>query len=157
MKAKLFLLALPAALALGALAAAGGVQQFCVHDTANSTGRPALLTCTGSLSVWQNDTCLTVHNVPAGSAGVFFFGRDRMDPVMIGVGKLCISGTGNVYRILPATVAGRDCCAGCNLDLKSYPAAVIQPGDTWYFQFLFADRDSGERNTSNGLAVTFVR
>ena len=154
MKAKLFLLALPAALALGTLAMAGDVQQFCVPANLNSTGRPATLTCTGTGTIHLNDTCLNVTNVPRGSAGLFFFSDTPRRPLPFGAGNLCIGG--NVHR-LPAVVA--DPYNSAHLpDLVRQPEArVIQAGTTWYFQYLFWDHGAGNRNLSNGLQIDFTQ
>jgi hypothetical protein len=153
MKAKTYLLALPAALALGALASAQDVQRFCPPNP-NSTGSPAVLACGGSASIRMNDTCLQVFSVPRGSTGLFLFGDTRQRALPFGAGNLCV--TGDVHR-LPPVLADSHCCAHYDVDLWYAPETrFIQAGETWHFQYLYWDHGAGQRNLSSGLAITFA-
>jgi len=129
----------------------GGVL-FCEANV-NSTGSPAQISSNGLCSVAQNSFTLSATPVPAGP-GLFFFsaGQLRTD-VPLYNGVRCIGPS--VVRL--PVVSSSLGTASHTLDFTSGTAAVIQPGQTWHFQYWFRDVPGGgsQANTSNGLSVAF--
>ncbi len=109
----------------------------------NSTGIGASLIATGSSSISRQDLLLTTNNLPAGIAGLTFFGLEEgLAP--LGNGNICVSGT--LHR-LPVQVSNSDGCFSLPLDFGVSPGANLLVGDlihvqTWY-------RDPGVGANSN--------
>lgn len=138
-----------------------GVMTFCT-STVNSTGGEARIGFTGSVSVAANDLTLTAEGAPASSFGIFLQSPDEgFTPAAAGTLCLGAQTLGFVVRLgaLQTDALG---CASSAFDntMPAPPVPHVAPGETWYFQFVYRDLNSGGTpvfNFSDGLAVTFCQ
>ncbi len=124
----------------------------------NSTGAGARLTAEGSPVVADGELYLAIDNVPPGEPGLLFLASQPATPPYadLGQGQLCIGSP--LLRLLSTfSVANSFGHVATQLDFSALPAgAVIQPGSTWYLQYVFRDHNFGATtNTSSAIAVTF--
>ncbi len=139
------------------VASCGDTSTFC--DTAsNSTGGPALAGASGSLVVADNALLLSVSHLPTNEFGYFLCSDSTtFVPGFSGSqGNLCLGAP--IVRFAGDVVSsGIYGDVTLDPDLSDLPmGTVFQPGETWYFQFWFRDKNPGQTsNTSNGIAVTF--
>lgn len=129
---------------------------------ANSTGAPARIVAVGSVDVSLDRLELRCEGLPAGTVGVFLYGRDEAFlPGHAGtVGTLCLAApfTRDPLGALQATQAGGVRRA---LDLASVPLpggpTSVAPGDTLRVQYWYRDTTplGGTANSSDGVRLTF--
>ena len=127
----------------------------------NSTGAGALLTATGTTSVFADNLVLTTTSLPTGQLGLYLMGANPIN-ITFGDGIRCVggslrrfpiqnSGAGGVMTLGPGIV---------NYTIANFaPAFWITSGQTWRFQNWY--RDPGgpcgtNFNLSNPIAVTFT-
>lgn len=141
---------------LGIDANCGATLPFC-RGGVNSTGWSGRLYGTGSLVAGQPDQLqLSMYNCPSGSLGWFIMGRSS-GSLPFGSGELCIHPGGlGLIRISQSTMVSPHGTLDLSLaDVSPQITSLIQPGSTWYFQFLFDDIATASVNTTNALQVTF--
>jgi len=125
---------------------------FCEANP-NSSGGAASMSSNGLCGVAQNQFALTAQPVPDGF-GVFFFSAGQLQtPLPLYNGLRCI-GPGVVRLPVAASSLGS---VTQQLDFSSGAAAVIEPGQTFHFQYWFRDVPGGGllANLSDGLSVAF--
>jgi hypothetical protein len=144
-------------------APAGGAQfgfadafVYCTA-TPNSTGRPAAIDWTGSLSIADNTFTLLVRSAPPLTTGIFIYGVDTAQ-YPVGDGFLCVSpfipGFVALQPGAPPNAAG---VVRRRLDFTALSGAgIITPGVTRYFQYMYRDSSPAGVNFSDGLAATFA-
>lgn len=125
-------------------------------STANSSGLPATISYSGSLSVGANDLVLEAQNCSSSpTPGLFYYGTQAVS-LPFGNGTRCVGGT--VQR-LPVLVTSALGSASYAVDITSPPQSTgqISAGETWYFQFWFRDPAAGGSffDLSNALELTF--
>ncbi|MCB9915298.1 MAG: hypothetical protein H6828_09130 [Planctomycetes bacterium] len=121
----------------------------------NSTGVGALLSGSGTSSVFNDDLVLTVSNMPTGQFGIVYFGSTAIGPFPFGDGLRCVGG--GVVRFGP-----KNSGAGGSI---SYGPGLIGGGAPWvpfstvrfqgWYRDPFGPCGNGF-NLSNALAVTFT-
>jgi len=121
----------------------------------NSVGAGARIDVRGSASVAGNDMALTASELPAQRNGVFVFGNQSQQ-TPFGSGLLCVGGTS--YRMSPL----QSDLLGVATEVIDFQSPLpkfqaLQPGTTWYFQFLYRDPAFGgaQYNTSDAVEVQF--
>ncbi|MCB9915299.1 MAG: hypothetical protein H6828_09135 [Planctomycetes bacterium] len=121
----------------------------------NSTGAGALLTGSGTSSVFNDDLVLTVTNLPTGQFGIVYFGNNAIGPFPFGDGLRCVGG--GVIRFAPKNSG----TAGT----ISYGPGLIGGGAPWApfqtvrFQGWYRDPSGpcgNGFNLSNALSVIFT-
>ena len=126
-------------------------------STPNSTGQPAHLSTSGSVSVLKNDLVLHADPVPDGF-GLFFYGPAEVQ-LPLADGFLCV-GAGSVgHARLPATLSsGGVLTTSLDLTNPPFPAATIGVLGTWNFQAWFRDVAAGGTgaNLSDARRFTFL-
>jgi hypothetical protein len=129
----------------------GGVS-FC-ESNVNSSGSPAVISSNALCTLAANQFALTAQPVPD-TPGVFFFSPSRLvEAVPLYNGLRCIGPS--LFRL--PVIQGSGGVAGYALDFTTGPAAQMQPGETWHFQYWFRDvaGGGGGANLSDGLSVAF--
>lgn len=130
-------------------------DNYCTAN-ANSSGAPAAMTSTGSVSITSNDLTLFCTSAPSSQFGLFFYGPNQTK-FPLGDGILCV--TGSIFRLAPPILTTGTGTASRALDITSPPAPIgqITPGSSWNFQFWFRDPGVGTAgyNLSDGLSITF--
>jgi hypothetical protein len=120
----------------------------------NSAGPGASIQGLGSNGLAANSLQLLAVNCPPQVNGIFFFGTAQTQ-TPLGNGVRCAGGS--IFRF-PITQTNLFGDATQTVNLQSLPGgALIQPGDTRYFQFWFRDIPGGGAGTnlSNTLRVQF--
>ena len=121
----------------------------------NSEGNSAIISSLGTGRVWANDLVLTVEAGPRNQFGLFFYGPDQIS-LPFGEGLRCVGG--GIYRlpVVHLDTFGNGAYSLDNTDPPE-PAAQIEPGDTWNFQFWYRDPPGGPSgfNFTGGLEVLF--
>jgi len=134
-----------------------GVMRYCT-STPNSTGSPAYIQMTGSMTFSVADTQLTVLHAPPGNVGVFFYGKDKAQ-IPFGNGTLCISPLDHgLYTLRPPVVISRTGQADKLVDFRALlDGGRMADHSTWSFQFWYRDPEGGGSGTnlSNALRATF--
>ena len=118
----------------------------------NNTGAAANFRVYGSAHPADNRLVLDVDNLPTFATGQFILSTTAQN-FPLGNGTLCL---GQPLLRLGSTVGNSwlQGAVGFELDLTTLPGGtVLQPGQTWYFQYWY--RDAGSTNFSNAEAVTF--
>ena len=121
--------------------------------TANSTGAPAEIFASGSLSVAANDLVFTASPVPD-DFGVFFYGNMQLANVPFGDGFRCVGGS--VFRFPPALAVNNTLeVATDNTNLP--PGGGFVATLTRNFQAWYRDPAAGGAgfNLSTAVSVTF--
>jgi len=123
--------------------------------TVNSTGAPATIASNGQCSVAANQFVLTSSSVPNG-LGLFFFSDGLLnhgEGVPFFNGVRCVGPAVSRLPVLQA-VGG---VAQTSVDFTTGPAAQIQAGETWHFQYWYRDVAGGgaQVNVSEALTVAF--
>lgn len=131
----------------------GGVRSC--DASVNSTGAAATIASNGQCAVSSNQFVLTSSSVPSG-LGLFFFSGGLLNhgqgvPFFNGV--RCV---GPAISRLPV-VQSAGGVAQTAVDFTTGPAAQIQPGQTWHFQYWYRDLAGGgtQVNVSEALTVAF--
>ena len=134
-----------------------GVQRYC-FATQNSTGKPAWMSLSGSLSTTLQDTVLEANDCPPGSMGVFLCGENKTQ-LPFANGMLCVSPSVHGLHVMDAPVlVSRTGSASVAVDFAKLPLdGRLADQLTWSFQFWFRDAAAGGAgaNLSNALRVTF--
>ncbi|MCP3915757.1 MAG: hypothetical protein GY711_09395 [bacterium] len=144
--------------------AIGSTPDACNPPVPNSTGQPAEIAASGSLSLADMDVRLTVDNVPAGQFGYFFTAQGlSFVPAPGGsAGNLCV--VGNYGRYIDASQlhvgqgVGSPVPAGGlqvgNIAVPQNPPLPAFTPETWYFQAW--NRDGATSNFSNVVRLAFT-
>ena len=87
---------------------------------------------------------------------MFYFGGSQVQ-LPFGNGTRCVGNSGSGVFRLPVTYANAYGNVEHPVDFLNGPAAVIQAGDTWYFQSWYRDPAAGGAffDLTDGLAITF--
>jgi hypothetical protein len=124
---------------------------FCA-STNNSTGQPAVISYTGSVSVAANTFTLVCSGLPPNTNGLFFYGQTEIQQAF-GNGFRCAGGS--VFRLGVQQASP----AGVMTRLLDFPNAPGSPGvgTTAKFQCWYRNVAAGGAgfNLSNGLSATF--
>lgn len=143
----------------------GGLgTSYCSPAVANSTGNPATIEASGSLSVAANDVTLTADDLPQSSFGFFLTSRTQglvMNPGG-SMGTLCLGGSIGRY-VGPGQIKNSGAVGSyfLDLDLTQTPTptglVAIATGETWNFQSWYRDAVGGvaTSNFTNGVSLTF--
>jgi FG-GAP repeat protein len=121
----------------------------------NSTGSPAVLAALGSAVVADRRLLLSVHDAPAGTFGLFFFGPTQVQ-LPLGGGTLCVGG--QLERLAPVAITGD---SGATMHTVDFSDSVVTTnlleGSTWNFQMWFRDKAGGPvgSNLSNAVELVF--
>ena len=121
----------------------------------NSVGPGARIDAAGFPSLVFGDLDLLVSGAPPQSFGIFAMGP-QAGSGPAGEGELCISGP---LQRLGVTQVDAQGDASLDLAFGAQPlAALLQPGDTWHFQFFHRDLAGGVPviDTSDAIRVTFL-
>lgn len=142
----------------------GPGTNFC-NANANSTGSPAVMSVTSSLSVAGNDTVLTCGTMPMNSFGFFLTSSAQGFVANPGgsMGNLCLSGAIGRY-VGPGQIqnSGQVGEVSLAIDLSMHPTpnglVQVVAGETWNFQAWYRDAVMGQAtsNFSDGLEMTFI-
>ena len=118
----------------------------------SSTGHAATFRAYGSSDIDDDRLYLDVDNLPKFQWGQFVM-SESTDLLPVADGFLCL-GAPHVRLGSTVTNSWVQGAVGVELDLANLPdATVLQPGETWYFQYWY--RDGASSNFSNALGVTF--
>jgi len=120
----------------------------------NSTGQPALISHTGTVSVAANDFTLVCAGLPANTNGLFYYGTTETQQVF-GNGYRCVNGSVFRLGIQSASAGG---VMTRLLDIPNLPlAGAVTAGSTKKFQCWYRNPAAGGAgfNLSNGLSATF--
>jgi glucose/arabinose dehydrogenase len=135
-------------------------SNYCVANS-NSTGHPAVIGSSGSLSISSNDLVLNARDCPRNKFGIFFYGPAQID-IPFGNGHLCVGAGGlGIFRLDPAVQISGLGIATRPVDYTVPPSnsgpGQITPGATWNFQFWYRDPFAGGAafNTTDGLSILF--
>jgi choice-of-anchor B domain-containing protein len=131
------------------------VSNYCLVNP-NSSGFPALISYTGTLTIANNDFGLTADQCPSNQFGIFFYGPSQTE-TPFGNGFMCINGGVKRFPVTSTDVFGQ---ASFTVDFTNLPAGdQIDPGETVNFQFWFRDPMGGGAafNLTNGLEVQFCQ
>ncbi len=134
------------------------VNAYCKSEP-NSTGTPALLSHSGSVSVMHNDLTLQASGCPSHEKGVFFYGG-APTALPFGDGTLCITAGSAAYFRFSPVLTDTDGLAQQSIDLASPPqlSGTITHDSTWFFQFWYTDTGStGGFNLSDALEIRFCQ
>lgn len=135
--------------------ATGIGANYCVTSQ-NSTGMAATIEAIGSSSAAAQSLQLQARDLPALQPSVFYFGGSQVQ-LPFGNGTRCVGNSGSGVFRLPVTYANAYGNVEHPVDFLNGPAAVIQAGDTWYFQSWYRDPAAGGAffDLTDGLAITF--
>jgi len=124
----------------------------------NSTGMPALISTSGSVSLAANNLRLQAGPVESNQPGIFYYGPDQIQ-VPFGDGFRCIGGTpGSIVRMFPFSVSDAGGVLSFTVD-NTLPVHVqFVPGATLNFQAWFRDPSAcmSGFNLSDALSLVFV-
>ncbi len=138
-------------------------EQLCSPAELNSTGAPGELAAVGSVFVADNDVTLLAVSLPPQQFGFFVTSQTpgAVPNLGGGQGTLCVVGNIGRYtrpgQLLNSGPFGQTSLA---LDLWETPQpsglVVVQPGDTWYFQFWHRDANpTATSNFTSSLGLSF--
>lgn len=145
--------------------AGGGTGvNFCGPAVPNSSGFPATMTASGSITVADNNLTISATDLPQNSFGFFLTSTTQNTVGQPGgsQGVLCLGGS--VGRFVgPGQIQNSGALGEISLalDLSQQPTPTglvqVQPGETWSFQAWFRDAVGGQvtSNFTDGLEVTF--
>ncbi|MCY2961566.1 MAG: integrin alpha [Planctomycetota bacterium] len=120
----------------------------------NSTGQPALISNTGTVSIAANNFTLVCSGLPPSTNGLFYYGGTEIQQTF-GNGYRCVGGT--VFRLGVQQASP----GGVMTRLLNFPSlggmGTINSGSTWKFQCWYRNPAAGGAgfNLSNGLSATF--
>lgn len=139
-----------------AFAQTAGTFNYCT-STPNSTGHACTINAFGSVSVSTNNFALLARGTVPNATGMFMYGRTQAQ-YPLGDGFLCIDPFNpGVFGLRPWVHANGAGFAGTQVHFKDLlPPALITPGSTWYFQFIYRDAGTQRFNTSDALGATFT-
>lgn len=128
---------------------------------ATSLGAGALLGACGAASVSADDLVLVSTLLPPQAFDVLFMGAGTGDPLPMGDGLRCVTGTLYRFPVTRADPSGKvvhaDLVAQASASFP--PGGQITAGSTWYFQDWFRDPQGpcgAASNVTNAVRVTFV-
>jgi len=126
----------------------------------NSSGAAGLIQASGSQSLFASSLTLDATNLPPLSLGYFIFSESQGFSTGLGGGQgnLCLSG--GIFR-LSNFIQSSGFTGQVNFPVPFNglpPAATLNAGETWNFQYWFRDASGGTAtsNTTDGVSVTFV-
>jgi hypothetical protein len=145
--------------------AGGGLgTTYCTPGVSNSTGSPATIEATGSLTVASNDVTLTAESLPNNAFGFFLTSRTQgLVPNAGGsAGNLCLGGSIGRY-VGPGQIQNSGTVGSFDLalDLPMTPTptglVAIVAGETWNFQAWHRDSVGGAAtsNFTDAVSLTF--
>ncbi|MBL8862219.1 MAG: hypothetical protein JNK02_09415, partial [Planctomycetes bacterium] len=123
--------------------------------TPNSSGVPAALSITGSLSVAAGEAALRVAGLPFPTRGQFLMGRNSSF-LPFGNGHLCIDMFSGIHRV--PGLASSDAGGNAAMPIPFAQLATqygFRPGTTYRFQFWFRDAVGAGFNLSDVAAASF--
>jgi len=125
---------------------------YCVA-TNNSTGQPALMSYTGTVSIAANNFALVCTGLPSSAFGLFYYGPNETQQVF-GNGFRCVSGS--VWRLGVQQANNGVMTRAINYG-NLPPGGQITPGLTRKFQCWYRNPAAGGAgyNLSNGLSASF--
>ena len=136
---------------------------YCVANS-NSTGRPGMITVTGSPFAADNSFALTASGLPTASFGYFLTSRTQgfVANPSGSAGNLCLSGSIGRY-VGPGEIqnSGPSGSFTLALDLTQVPQpngfVAVVAGETWNYQTWFRDAIGGSAtsNFTDGVSVSF--
>lgn len=138
-------------------------EPYCNPSVLNSSGAPATLTGSGSLTASDNDYLLTAESLPANQFGFFLCSQTA---AVIGqpggsIGVLCLGGS--IGRVVGGQILNSGPLGAFSIDaniaalpIPTGPVAA-QAGETWHFQAWFRDIENGQAtsNFTDGWRVTW--
>jgi len=135
--------------------------RYCVSSP-NSQGVGARISTSGTLSIADDTFQVDVAGAIGSEFGIFFYGPQEAS-AEFGAGVLCVgAGATGLFRLLPPILADPSGAASRLVDFGSPPAGsgpgLIQPGDTWNFQYWYRDplaAGGSGFNTSDAVSATF--
>ena len=129
-------------------------ENYCVSFPNSFSASGAKISYTGSGSISDNDTVLTVSDCP-NTFGIFLMADSEGFQAPFYNGVLCLGGS--LIRLNPLVKASGNQNSRA-LDFNgSGPESQILAGQTWYFQYFFRDAGQGaDNNLSDGLKATFA-
>ena len=148
----------------GVITITEGVGSIVCAGNANSTGVGADLRACGSSVVADNDTTLTLANLPSNQTVLLVNSRETILVANPGgsQGDLCIGSLAMGRHVNDILNSGASGTASLALDLANVPTnlgrTAVLAGDTWYWQAWYRDVDGGGAPTSNfssAICVTF--
>ena len=144
---------------LNRAAGGGGLGTNYCSSNPNSTGQTAALTASGSAMVASNNLTFVVSAMPQNKFGYLLMSATQdFVPLFGGTqGNLCL-GQPLLRFAKFVQNSGTSGSISFSPDLTNLPqGTVIQPGETWNFQYWYRDVNGGSptSNTSNGLAIDF--
>lgn len=126
----------------------------------NSSGAAGVIQASGSQSLFASSLTLDAANLPTLSLGYFIFSESQGFATGLGGGQgnLCLSG--GIFR-LSNFIQSSGFTGQVNFPVPFNglpPAATINAGETWNFQYWFRDASGGTAtsNTTDGVSVTFL-
>ncbi len=120
----------------------------------NSTGQPALISSTGTVSIAANNFTLVATGLPANTSGVFYYGSTEIQQTF-GNGFRCVGGS--TFRLgVQQASAGGVMTRPIDFTALIGPGAITA-GSTRKFQCWYRNPAAGGAgfNLSNGLSATF--
>ena len=131
------------------------LSNYCI-STPNSTGHAGVIGASGIPSISLNSFNLRAGYLPPHDFGLFFFGSAERDPFAHGSGYICIAPQG-MMRLNPPLQSNAAGTVVRLFDLATGPGAMINPGETRYFQYWYRDHPPAGAtwNFTDGLEVTF--
>ncbi|MEM1447713.1 MAG: hypothetical protein AAF726_24000 [Planctomycetota bacterium] len=135
---------------------------YCGPAVPNSTGQPGRIDASGSTAVADNDLTLRGFDLPQNSLCLAIVSQTQGFAQMPGgsLGNICLGGAVGRY-VTQAASSGAAGEVFVSVDLTTIPQptgnAVVQPGETWNFQYWHRDAVMGTAvsNFTDGLSVTF--
>ncbi|MEM8709859.1 MAG: hypothetical protein AAGG01_02820 [Planctomycetota bacterium] len=138
---------------------------YCGPANVNTTGNPAQIVGSGSVTTASNDVSLLCLNMPQQAFGMFLVSSSVGFVANPGgsEGNLCLGGAIGRY-VGPGQIqnSGQAGAISLAIDLTSVPqpssTVAVQAGETWYWQAWFRDSTTGgapTSNTSDGLQIDF--
>lgn len=134
-----------------------GLSRYC-DALPNSSGNPAALDWTGSVSVSAGDLSFAAHSAPGNTFGVLFYGSGRT-AVPQGAGLRCVDGS--LFRVV---IAAGNSTGDLHFPLNFTTAPLgigagrVTAGSTWNFQAWYRDNGpaGANSNLTDALSVLFA-
>jgi len=131
--------------------------RVCDPAVPNSSGLSAVIWGAGSPVVATNDLELAATALPEQQIGIFVAGQSFGTSVPPGSqGVFCLAG-GAFHRLAPVLSSRNVGAFGQRVDLSSIPGhGPVLPGETWYFQAWFRDKNPGSTsNFTDAVGIAF--
>lgn len=136
----------------------GRASNYCMTSP-NSVGPGALISWTGTTSIFDNVFVVTASGLPPNEFALFFYGPEQFR-LPYGNGFLCVApGALGLFRLNPPTTASGAGFVSRSVDFGNPPetGGTVVSGSTWNFQNWYRDPAAGGAfvNFSDALSVTF--